>query len=474
MVQVQASVIIPVHNHEVWIEQCIESVLEQPVELEVIVIDSKSTDKSASLVKAIASRDKRVRLVKATGDVYEQGLSLAKGKYVTFADASGIVPTGAYAALVAGIGKSSMAVGSFLRFSANQTVNPTEAWGVFSSNRTISSIEQAPKLLRTRELFNKLFEREFLVRNGFSGGNLSDVVSAYLAADSIAIVARPVFLARKTDEVGDLAAYLREDLASFGLLSGKAELVAAYKQMFFNSDGWLHLSRSLLKPVSAAEGREIAKLLADFGSAPAGLAANKTDAFALAAAGFANLAGLRANPDLSGAELQAFAAADFGTGALPKLSSSLVDSVIGSVLKSGATGLAGLVSAVAKVAEPTRKLELSFLKSPVAKLVSYRARLFGISLEFDREASVVFVHRATRATSKSGYFLYLPGYWDAFLQLGSFRLPVALDDSVSLHEVAWSGAFLTRGARGKLLPTLTVSAHRFWFALKGAVKRLVA
>jgi glycosyltransferase involved in cell wall biosynthesis len=57
------SVLIPARNEELGIEACVRSVLaSQHVELELIVLDDASTDRTAEIVRAIAAEDSRVRL----------------------------------------------------------------------------------------------------------------------------------------------------------------------------------------------------------------------------------------------------------------------------------------------------------------------------------------------------------------------------------------------------------------------------
>jgi hypothetical protein len=57
------SVLIPARNEELGIEACVRSVLaSQHIELEVIVLDDASTDRTAEIVRAIAAEDSRVRL----------------------------------------------------------------------------------------------------------------------------------------------------------------------------------------------------------------------------------------------------------------------------------------------------------------------------------------------------------------------------------------------------------------------------
>jgi len=58
------SVIIPAHNVERFIDRTLSSVLNQTHRaIEVIVVDDGSTDRTAAVVRAIAGRDPRVRLV---------------------------------------------------------------------------------------------------------------------------------------------------------------------------------------------------------------------------------------------------------------------------------------------------------------------------------------------------------------------------------------------------------------------------
>jgi hypothetical protein len=60
------SVLIPARNEELGIEACMRSVLaSRHIQFEVIVLDDESTDRTATLVRAIAAEDPRVRLERA-------------------------------------------------------------------------------------------------------------------------------------------------------------------------------------------------------------------------------------------------------------------------------------------------------------------------------------------------------------------------------------------------------------------------
>ena len=58
---VKISVIIPAYNVEPWIEACLESVCNQTYrDLEIIVIDDGSTDKTGAIIDSYANKDRRI------------------------------------------------------------------------------------------------------------------------------------------------------------------------------------------------------------------------------------------------------------------------------------------------------------------------------------------------------------------------------------------------------------------------------
>jgi teichuronic acid biosynthesis glycosyltransferase TuaG len=88
------SVVIPCFNAVAYVGATIESVLRQSWnEVEVVVVDDKSTDMTAQVVAAIASRDARVRLIQlprnhgAPAAPRNAGVAAARGEWVAFLDA---------------------------------------------------------------------------------------------------------------------------------------------------------------------------------------------------------------------------------------------------------------------------------------------------------------------------------------------------------------------------------------------------
>lgn len=92
------SIIVPVYNLENYFEQCIDSILKQTYHnIEVIIVDDGSTDKSGQLCDAYAVKDKRIRIIhKDNGglsDARNIAIPLAKGDYILFVDGDDYLDT---------------------------------------------------------------------------------------------------------------------------------------------------------------------------------------------------------------------------------------------------------------------------------------------------------------------------------------------------------------------------------------------
>ena len=84
------SIIIPVYNTSAFLEKCVESVLKQNVEMEIILIDDGSTDDSPALCDRLALCDARIKVIhqanSGISSARNRALDICKGKYITFVD----------------------------------------------------------------------------------------------------------------------------------------------------------------------------------------------------------------------------------------------------------------------------------------------------------------------------------------------------------------------------------------------------
>lgn len=85
------SIIIPVYKTEKYLDRCIESILMQKVDdIEIILVDDGSPDKSGGMCDKWALRDNHIRVIHkqngGPGSARNMALDIAQGTYVTFID----------------------------------------------------------------------------------------------------------------------------------------------------------------------------------------------------------------------------------------------------------------------------------------------------------------------------------------------------------------------------------------------------
>ena len=90
------SVILPVYNGEKYLKESIDSILASTYQnLEIILVDDGSADKSGSICDEYAQKDKRIKVIhqENKGVVYARncGLSLSHGTYISFIDADDFI-----------------------------------------------------------------------------------------------------------------------------------------------------------------------------------------------------------------------------------------------------------------------------------------------------------------------------------------------------------------------------------------------
>ena len=86
------SVIIPIYNDEEYLNQCLNSVVYQShKDLEIILIDDGSTDRSGAIADKYAKKDDRIQVIhqrnKGASSARNYGLKKAKGEWISFVDA---------------------------------------------------------------------------------------------------------------------------------------------------------------------------------------------------------------------------------------------------------------------------------------------------------------------------------------------------------------------------------------------------
>ncbi len=114
------SVIVPIFNTEMYLKQCVSSIVNQSyTHLEIILVDDGSTDKSLSICQEFQKKDRRVTVFqqenKGCFEARNTGLLHAHGTYIYFFDSDDIMQLNAIERMVAKIKKekADLVIGSY-------------------------------------------------------------------------------------------------------------------------------------------------------------------------------------------------------------------------------------------------------------------------------------------------------------------------------------------------------------------------
>lgn len=104
------SIIVPVYNVESYLEKCVKSIMQQSYkDIEIILVDDGSTDKSGNICDELAKREKRIKVIhKLNGGLSSArnaGIEIAKGEYLGFIDSDDYIDEDMYKVLYENINK---------------------------------------------------------------------------------------------------------------------------------------------------------------------------------------------------------------------------------------------------------------------------------------------------------------------------------------------------------------------------------
>lgn len=90
------SVIVPIYNVELYLEQCINSILKQTLhKIEIILIDDESPDNCPYICDKYSKIDNRIKVIhkknEGLGLARNSGLEIAQGEFVVFIDSDDII-----------------------------------------------------------------------------------------------------------------------------------------------------------------------------------------------------------------------------------------------------------------------------------------------------------------------------------------------------------------------------------------------
>ena len=171
----KVSVIVPAFNVEKYISKCLLSLVNQTLkDIEVIVINDGSTDKTLEIVQKFEELDKRIRIInqenQKQGAARNRGMEIAEGEYVGFVDSDDWVDLDYFEKLYLTAKKynSDIALATNVRIGNGKTkkrLNIEKEEFVTSLQDKIDISHQAKNPCPT----NKIYRRELFEKNKIEG-----------------------------------------------------------------------------------------------------------------------------------------------------------------------------------------------------------------------------------------------------------------------------------------------------------------
>lgn len=168
------SIIVPVYNAEKYLDNCINSLLSQTyTDLEIILVDDGSPDRSGEICDAYAERDSRIRVIHqqngGQSSARNTGLALASGEYVGFVDADDTVEPDMYAVLYEAIQGRDLSICGARRVREGQVLRKTEKTVNFVA-LDFDGLYKEVYGRMNNGVWNKLFRRELAQACRFTEG----------------------------------------------------------------------------------------------------------------------------------------------------------------------------------------------------------------------------------------------------------------------------------------------------------------
>lgn len=174
------SVIVPVYNTEIYLNRCVDSIIRQTYKnLEIILVDDGSTDRSGEICDTYAEKDKRVKVLhqKNSGPSVARnyGITIAQGDYIGFVDSDDYIEPDMYESLYRCMetGGDIVCCGSVSIYKhTKKVVAKTKKECTFNTEEALLELLRGE--LITFSVCDKLFRRQLMEKERFAIGRLCE------------------------------------------------------------------------------------------------------------------------------------------------------------------------------------------------------------------------------------------------------------------------------------------------------------
>lgn len=179
------SILVPVYNVEKYLPQCLESIIKQTYkDLEIILVDDGSTDKSGEICDEYAQKDLRIRVIhqqnKGRSMARNTGIKASTGEYVLFVDSDDWIEKD----MVEYLFEIVKNTGAQIALCGYNNIDEKGQTKVTYEEQILSGEQVLVELCKDEKiknyLWNQLIERELLEGITFpEGRNFEDILTIY-------------------------------------------------------------------------------------------------------------------------------------------------------------------------------------------------------------------------------------------------------------------------------------------------------
>ena len=162
------SVIVPVYNTELYLEECLESLIRQSLtDIEIILVNDGSTDKSATICQLYAKKDKRIKYIEienaGVSNARNIGIKNAKGKYIMFADSDDYVDSKWCESLYSVVEENKFCICNIYCVDyINNNIYTENDIDTYIKKFSINQFYEVYKLKLLNQPYNKIYEKKIL------------------------------------------------------------------------------------------------------------------------------------------------------------------------------------------------------------------------------------------------------------------------------------------------------------------------
>jgi glycosyltransferase involved in cell wall biosynthesis len=206
---VKLSIILPVYNVEKFLERCIESVINQSIkEIEIIIVNDGSTDKSLEIINKFAAIDSRIVVINKENEGYgasiNKGIKISKGEYIGIVETDDWIDRRMYEKLYSASLQSKADIvksNFFLAYSNGNSIEEKTFLWLKPSHNPFSVFEY-PRILEFKpSVWSAIYNRKFLISNniwmletpGASFQDLPFTIIAFSQAKKIFLFNEPLY-----------------------------------------------------------------------------------------------------------------------------------------------------------------------------------------------------------------------------------------------------------------------------------------